>query len=134
MSFENFINEIAIANVELQTSDIRADAKTIIAKTRGLMPGRIIDANGDSSTSNKPSGADAFTPDNPRATSSMNTTQDDDKISDMFMILKNNATEVVFISKDANKNIFITIVNKQKVTKRTIAIEPRGATLLKRFI
>lgn len=134
MCFENFLNEIAVANVELQTSDIRADAKTIIAKTRGLMPGRIIDANGDSSTSNKPSGADAFTPDNPRATSSMNTTQDDDKISDMFMILKNNATEVVFISKDANKNIFITIVNKQKVTKRTIAIEPRGATLLKRFI
>ena len=72
MCFENFLNEIAVANVELQTSDIRADAKTIIAKTRGLMPGRIIDANGDSSTSNKPSGADAFTPDNPRATSSMN--------------------------------------------------------------
>lgn len=134
MCFENFLNEIAVANVELQTSDIRADAKTIIAKTRGLMPGRVIDANGDSATSNQQGGSDAFTPDNPRARPGTGTTQEDDKIADMFMILKNNATEVVFISKDANKNIFITIVNKQKVTKRTIAIEPRGATLLKRFI
>jgi hypothetical protein len=49
------------------------------------------------------------------------------------MILKNNAGEVVYVTKGED-GLFITIVNKQRLTKRTIALDDRGATLLKRYI
>lgn len=125
MNFKDFLNEEDLteyapvkSSPEQQTFNTRQDARTIVQKTRGLMPGRFVDPNGVASNS----------PFNPDVKADPN---DHDKMS---LIIKNTPEEVVFVNKDENGDIFITLVNKLKNTKRTIAIEPRGAKLLKRFI
>lgn len=139
MSFKEFIQESALEEVavasspEQQNTDARADARTIVAKVRGLMQGRMVDASGNSArpvaTSNQQN-TNAFAPDSAKN----DTTQvaDNDE-SGQSMILKNNAGEVVYVTKGED-GLFITIVNKQRLTKRTIALDDRGATLLKRYI
>ena len=139
MSFKEFIQEAALEEVvvasspEQQNTDARADARTIVAKVRGLMQGRMVDASGNparpGATSNQQN-TNAFAPDNAKN----DTTQvaDNDE-SGQSMILKNNAGEVVYVTKGED-GLFITIVNKQRLTKRTIALDDRGATLLKRYI
>ncbi len=139
MSFKEFIQEASLEELavasspEQQNTDARADARTIVAKVRGLMQGRMVDASGNparpGSTSNQQN-TNAFAPDNAKN----DTTQvaDNDE-SGQSMILKNNAGEVVYVTKGED-GLFITIVNKQRLTKRTIALDDRGATLLKRYI
>ena len=139
MSFKEFIQEASLEELavasspEQQNTDARADARTIVAKVRGLMQGRMVDANGNparpGATSNQQN-TNAFAPDNAKN----DTTQvaDNDE-SGQSMILKNNAGEVVYVTKGED-GLFITIVNKQRLTKRTIALDDRGATLLKRYI
>ncbi len=139
MSFKEFIQESALeeavvaSSPEQQNTDARADARTIVAKVRGLMQGRMVDASGNparpGATSNQQN-TNAFAPDNAKN----DTTQvaDNDE-SGQSMILKNNAGEVVYVTKGED-GLFITIVNKQRLTKRTIALDDRGATLLKRYI
>lgn len=139
MSFKEFIKDATLEEVvvasspEQQNTDARADARTIVAKVRGLMQGRMVDASGNparpGSTSNQQN-TNAFAPDNAKN----DTTQvaDNDE-SGQSMILKNNAGEVVYVTKGED-GLFITIVNKQRLTKRTIALDDRGATLLKRYI
>lgn len=139
MSFKEFIQEASLEELavasspEQQNTDARADARTIVAKVRGLMQGRMVDASGNparpGATSNQQN-TNAFAPDNAKN----DTTQvaDNDE-SGQSMILKNNAGEVVYVTKGED-GLFITIVNKQRLTKRTIALDDRGATLLKRYI
>ena len=139
MSFKEFIQEASLEELavasspEQQNTDARADARTIVAKVRGLMQGRMVDASGNparpGSTSNQQN-TNAFVPNNAKN----DTTQaaDNDE-SGQSMILKNNAGEVVYVTKGED-GLFITIVNKQRLTKRTIALDDRGATLLKRYI
>lgn len=140
MSFKEFIKDatleevvVAASSPEQQNTDARADARTIVAKVRGLMQGRMVDASGNparpGSTSNQQN-TNAFAPDSAKN----DTTQvaDNDE-SGQSMILKNNAGEVVYVTKGED-GLFITIVNKQRLTKRTIALDDRGATLLKRYI
>lgn len=139
MSFKEFIKDATLEEVvvasspEQQNTDARADARTIVAKVRGLMQGRMVDASGNparpGATSNQQN-TNAFAPDNAKN----DTTQvaDNDE-SGQSMILKNNAGEVVYVTKGED-GLFITIVNKQRLTKRTIALDDRGATLLKRYI
>ena len=139
MSFKEFIQESALEEVvvasspEQQNTDARADARTIVAKVRGLMQGRMVDASGNPArpgTTSNQQNTNAFAPDNAKN----DTTQvaDNDE-SGQSMILKNNAGEVVYVTKGED-GLFITIVNKQRLTKRTIALDDRGATLLKRYI
>lgn len=133
MKFTEFeeLNELNVGSAtELQNTDVRADARTIIAKTRGMMQGRKIDANGSAiKAGGNQQNTNAFEPE-----TSNNTTADNDAgIGQESMILKNTPGEVVYVTKGEN-GIFITIVNKQRVTKRTIALDDRGATLLKRYI
>ena len=139
MSFKEFIQEASLEELavasspEQQNTDARADARTIVAKVRGLMQGRMVDASGNparpGATSNQQN-TNAFAPDSAKN----DTTQvaDNDE-SGQSMILKNNAGEVVYVTKGED-GLFITIVNKQRLTKRTIALDDRGATLLKRYI
>ena len=139
MSFKEFIKDATLEEVvvasspEQQNTDARADARTIVAKVRGLMQGRMVDASGNparpGATSNQQN-TNAFAPDSAKN----DTTQvaDNDE-SGQSMILKNNAGEVVYVTKGED-GLFITIVNKQRLTKRTIALDDRGATLLKRYI
>lgn len=124
MKFKDYIEEELFESTpvksspEQQTFNMRQDARTIVQKTRGLMPGRFVDANGTASSS----------PFNPDIAANPN-----DK-DNMSLIVKNVAEEVVFINKDSNGDTFITLVNKLKNTKRTIALDQRGSKLLKRFI
>lgn len=139
MSFKEFIKDATLEEVvvasspEQQNTDARADARTIVAKVRGLMQGRMVDASGNPArpgTTSNQQNTNAFAPDNAKN----DTTQvaDNDE-SGQSMILKNNAGEVVYVTKGED-GLFITIVNKQRLTKRTIALDDRGATLLKRYI
>jgi hypothetical protein len=140
MSFKEFIQEAALEEVavasspEQQNTDARADARTIVAKVRGLMQGRMVDANGNparpGSTSNQQN-TNAFAPDSAKNDTTAQVADNDE--SGQSMILKNNAGEVVYVTKGED-GLFITIVNKQRLTKRTIALDDRGATLLKRYI
>lgn len=132
MSFTNFLDEAIVASTgEQQNTDSRADARTIVAKTRGLMQGRLIDSNGNpakAGTISNQQNANPFAPDNTKN----DTTQVNDE-SNQSMILKNTPAEVVYVTKGED-GLFITIVNKQRLTKRTISLDDRGATLLKRYI
>lgn len=140
MSFKEFIQESALEEVvvasspEQQNTDARADARTIVAKVRGLMQGRMVDASGNparpGATSNQQN-TNAFAPDSAKNDTTTQATDNDE--SGQSMILKNNAGEVVYVTKGED-GLFITIVNKQRLTKRTIALDDRGATLLKRYI
>ena len=140
MSFKEFIQEAALEEVvvasspEQQNTDARADARTIVAKVRGLMQGRMVDASGNparpGATSNQQN-TNAFAPDSAKNDTTTQATDNDE--SGQSMILKNNAGEVVYVTKGED-GLFITIVNKQRLTKRTIALDDRGATLLKRYI
>lgn len=140
MSFKEFIQESALEEVvvasspEQQNTDARADARTIVAKVRGLMQGRMVDANGNparpGATSNQQN-TNAFAPDSAKNDTTTQVANNDE--SGQSMILKNNAGEVVYVTKGED-GLFITIVNKQRLTKRTIALDDRGATLLKRYI
>ena len=131
MTFNDFLDEAVVSNVDIQNTDARADAKTIAQKTRGLMIGRTIDANGNTSTNPNTNSGNAFAPDNLKEP---NQNGPKDAEAGYSVILKNNAGEVVYATKGENDELYITIVNKQKMTKRTIALESRGATFLKRFI
>ncbi len=140
MSFKEFIQEASLEELavasspEQQNTDARADARTIVAKVRGLMQGRMVDANGNparpGSTSNQQN-TNAFAPDSAKNDTTTQAADNDE--SGQSMILKNNAGEVVYVTKGED-GLFITIVNKQRLTKRTIALDDRGATLLKRYI
>ena len=131
MTFNDFLDEAVVSNADIQNTDARADAKTIAKKTRGLMIGRTIDANGNAGTNPTANSGNAFAPDNLKEP---NTNGPKDEEAGYSVILKNNASEVVYATKGENDELYITIVNKQKMTKRTIALESRGATFLKRFI
>ncbi len=141
MSFKEFIKDATLEEVvvasspEQQNTDARADARTIVAKVRGLMQGRMVDASGNparpGSTSNQQN-TNAFAPNNAKNDTTTTQAADNDE-SGQSMILKNNAGEVVYVTKGED-GLFITIVNKQRLTKRTIALDDRGATLLKRYI
>lgn len=140
MSFKEFIQEatleeaVVASSPEQQNTDARADARTIVAKVRGLMQGRMVDASGNparpGSTSNQQN-TNAFAPDNAKNDTTTQVADNDE--SGQSMILKNNTGEVVYVTKGED-GLFITIVNKQRLTKRTIALDDRGATLLKRYI
>ena len=140
MSFKEFIQESALEEVvvasspEQQNTDARADARTIVAKVRGLMQGRMVDASGNparpGATSNQQN-TNVFAPDSAKNDTTTQVADNDE--SGQSMILKNNAGEVVYVTKGED-GLFITIVNKQRLTKRTIALDDRGATLLKRYI
>lgn len=131
MTFNDYLSEAVVSNADIQNTDARADAKAIAQKTRGLMIGRTIDANGNTSTNPNANSGNAFAPDNLKAPT---TNGPKDEEAGYSVILKNNASEVVYATKGENDELYITIVNKQKMTKRTIALESRGATFLKRFI
>lgn len=141
MSFKEFIQEASLEELavasspEQQNTDARADARTIVAKVRGLMQGRMVDASGNparpGATSNQQN-TNAFAPNNAKNDTTTTQAADNDE-SGQSMILKNNAGEVVYVTKGED-GLFITIVNKQRLTKRTIALDDRGATLLKRYI
>ena len=130
MTFNDFLDEAVVSNADIQNTDARADAKSIAQKTRGLMIGRTIDANGNTGTNPNANSGNAFAPDNLKEP----TNGPKDEEAGYSVILKNNASEVVYATKGENDELYITIVNKQKMTKRTIALESRGATFLKRFI
>ncbi len=130
MTFNDFLSEAVVSNADIQNTDARADAKSIAQKTRGLMIGRTIDANGNTGTNPNANSGNAFAPDNLKEP----TNGPKDEEAGYSVILKNNASEVVYATKGENDELYITIVNKQKMTKRTIALESRGATFLKRFI
>jgi hypothetical protein len=140
MSFKEFIKDATLEEVvvasspEQQNTDARADARTIVAKVRGLMQGRMVDASGNparpGSTSNQQN-TNAFAPNSAKNDTTTQAADNDE--SGQSMILKNNAGEVVYVTKGED-GLFITIVNKQRLTKRTIALDDRGATLLKRYI
>ena len=140
MSFKEFIQDatleeaVVASSPEQQNTDARADARTIVAKVRGLMQGRMVDASGNparpGSTSNQQN-TNAFAPNNAKNDTTTQAADNDE--SGQSMILKNNAGEVVYVTKGED-GLFITIVNKQRLTKRTIALDDRGATLLKRYI
>lgn len=130
MTFNDFLSEAVVSNADIQNTDARADAKAIAQKTRGLMIGRTIDANGNTGTNPNANSGNAFAPDNLKEP----TNGPKDEEAGYSVILKNNASEVVYATKGENDELYITIVNKQKMTKRTIALESRGATFLKRFI
>ena len=140
MSFKEFIKDATLEEVvvasspEQQNTDARADARTIVAKVRGLMQGRMVDASGNparpGATSNQQN-TNAFAPDSAKNDTTTQAADNDE--SGQSMILKNNAGEVVYVTKGED-GLFITIVNKQRLTKRTIALDDRGATLLKRYI
>lgn len=131
MTFNDFLSEAVVSNADIQNTDARADAKSIAQKTRGLMIGRTIDANGNTGTNPNANSGNAFAPDNLKEPT---TNGPKDEEAGYSVILKNNASEVVYATKGENDELYITIVNKQKMTKRTIALESRGATFLKRFI
>lgn len=120
MKFNDFLTELAApppSSPELQTINDKSAARQMLQKVRGLRPGRLVDANGNSSsTPLAPAGNNNATSEN------------------MSMILKNDSKELVLVHEDENKNLFITYVNKQKMTKRTITIDSRASMMLKRFI
>lgn len=119
MKFNEFLNEFAApppSSPELQTINDKSAARQMLQKVRGLRPGRLVDAEGNSST----------TPLAPAGNNNDN--------QNMSMILKNDSKELVLVHEDENKNLFITYVNKQKMTKRTITIDARAGMMLKRFI
>lgn len=49
-------------------------------------------------------------------------------------VIKQDSYELIFSSKDENDNLKITLINKQKMTKRTFVIPKMGSVHLKRFI
>ncbi len=120
MKFKEYITEFfnIKSSPEMQNTDSKNDAREIAKLTRGKMPGKYLDSNG--TASNSPFNADIK--------------QDTQDKSKMSLILKNTAEEVVFVNKDQNGDLFITLVNKMRSTKRTIALDKRGSMLLKRFI
>ena len=120
MKFKEYITEFfnIKSSPEMQNTDSKNDAREIAKLTRGKTPGKYLDSNG--MASNSPFNADIK--------------QDTQDKSKMSLILKNTAEEVVFVNKDQNGDLFITLVNKMKSTKRTIALDKRGSMFLKRFI
>ena len=124
MNFKEYLTEFNLNSTpELQTSRDRSDARELLTKIRTYPVGRSITAN---KTQTKE--ADPFT-----------ASQEDDESNFAMndkdpMVLKNNSLEMVIVDKDENGQLFITLLNKQKQTKRTIAIETRGSQLLKRYI
>lgn len=117
MKFEEFINEAMDipSSPELQTPAIKKDAREIISKIKGLAIGRTVTDAGD------PKGAAA-----PNV--------DPSDVESLSMVLKNNAMEAVLGHKDQNDNIYITLINKQKITKRTITINAKATQFLRRLI
>ena len=120
MKFEEFINELAVlpsSSPELQTQLDKSQARSMLQKVRGLRPGRLVDAEGNSSQT-------------PLAPAGNN----NDSSKNLSMILKNTSKELVLVNEDENKFLYITYINKQRMTKRTITIDNRSAMFLKRFI
>ncbi len=120
MSFKDFLSEEKLSSSpEQQNTQTKADAKQIIAQIRGLAQGRSVVAKSTASS-------DPFSTSGEQAPNSVN---DKDPL-----ILKNDGYEAVIVDKDPDGQVFITLVNKQKQTKRTIALDSRGGSLLKRYI
>lgn len=116
MKFTEFLDE-AIGS-EIQTAETRADVKAIIKKTRGVTVGRTVAQAGKEFAA--VGGAEV---DSPVAT------KDKEPV-----MLKNNANEIVYADKDAEGILTLTIVNRQRQTKRSISLDARAMALLKRYI
>lgn len=116
MKFTEFLDE-AVGS-EIQTAETRADVKSIIQKTRGVTAGRTVSQAGKEFD---PVGRDDL--------NSPAVNKDKEPI-----MLKNNANEIVYADKDAEGLLTLTIINRQKQTKRSISLDMRGMSLLKRYI
>ena len=126
MSFSKYLEEAIIpSSPELQTQDSRKSAREAIKISRGKMQGRKVELD-DTITANKMQ--------RPQAPKDPVDTLDDAMNDPLSTIIKNTATELVYVIKDEDNNLFITFINKQKMTKRTISLDARGAVLLKRSI
>lgn len=119
-NFNEFLEEQTVESTpEIITAQEKQAARSIIALARGLRPGRIVDFTPQENT--KSTGANVATAVTGQAK------------QEASLILKNNSKELVYADKQEDY-LMITLINKQRFTKRTIAIEARGAMLLKRFI
>ena len=124
MNFKDYLTEFNLSSTpELQTSRDRSDARQLLVKVRTYPVGRSITA-----TQNQSKETDPFTTSSDEE-SSLSSMNDKDP-----MVIKNNSLEMVIVDKHEDGQVFITLLNKQKQRKRTIAIETRGGQLLKRYI
>ena len=120
-NFNEFLEEQTLESTpEIITIQEKQEARRIIALSRGLRPGRIVDFNPQDNTKTSTN--------TPVATNVSPQSK-----NEASLILKNNSKELVYVDKQ-EEYLLITYVNKQRFTKRTIVIEARGAMLLKRFI
>lgn len=120
-NFNDFLEEQTLESTpEIITIQEKQEARRIIALSRGLRPGRIVDFNPQDNTKTSTN--------TPVATNVSPQSK-----NEASLILKNNSKELVYVDKQ-EEYLLITYVNKQRFTKRTIVIEARGAMLLKRFI
>ena len=120
-NFNEFLEEQTLESTpEIITIQEKQEARRIIALSRGLRPGRIVDFNPQDNTKTSTN--------TPVATNVSPQSK-----NEASLILKNNSKELVYVDKQ-EEYLLITYINKQRFTKRTIVIEARGAMLLKRFI
>lgn len=120
-NFNEFLEEQTLESTpEIITIQEKQEARRIIALSRGLRPGRIVDFNPQENTKTSTN--------TPVATNVSPQSK-----NEASLILKNNSKELVYVDKQ-EEYLLITYINKQRFTKRTIVIEARGAMLLKRFI
>ena len=120
-NFNEFLEEQTLESTpEIITIQEKQEARRIIALSRGLRPGRIVDFNPQDNTKTSTN--------TPVATNVSPQSK-----NEASLILKNNSKELVYTDKQ-EEYLLITYINKQRFTKRTIVIEARGAMLLKRFI
>ena len=120
-NFNEFLEEQTLESTpEIITIQEKQEARRIIALSRGLRPGRIVDFNPQDNTKTSTN--------TPVATNVSSQSK-----NEASLILKNNSKELVYVDKQ-EEYLLITYINKQRFTKRTIVIEARGAMLLKRFI
>lgn len=119
-NFNDFLEEQTLESTpEIITIQEKQEARRIIALSRGLRPGRIVDFNPQDNTK--------------KSNNRVATNVPSQLKNEASLILKNNSKELVYTDKQ-EEYLLITYVNKQRFTKRTIVIEARGAMLLKRFI
>ena len=120
-NFNDFLEEQTLESTpEIITIQEKQEARRIIALSRGLRPGSIVDFNPQDNTKTSTN--------TPVATNVSPQSK-----NEASLILKNNSKELVYVDKQ-EEYLLITYINKQRFTKRTIVIEARGAMLLKRFI
>lgn len=120
MSFKEYISERVVkSDAEIQDKNDRIQAKELISGARGAVPGReiakVVDDFEDDETNIAQPGRKA----------------DEEKT---IMVLKNNMDELVYVDKNAVGDLYITIVNKRRMTKRTIGLDRMASSYLKRFI